>query len=94
MVAFLTACGLTGKALVLWGDAFEEITRYPGPYSRINALFEKVAERGLTRARWLEDHQVVDGHGNPRFVPGARWTAADTRVARDLAAQSAAAAAG
>ncbi|MFC9825234.1 helix-turn-helix domain-containing protein [Streptomyces erythrochromogenes] len=94
MVAFLTACGLTGQALVLWGVAFEEITRYPeGPYSRINALFEKVAEgTGLTRVRLLEGHQVVDGRGNPRFVRGARWTAADMRVAADLAAQSAAAA--
>ncbi|MGW2275748.1 helix-turn-helix domain-containing protein [Streptomyces yangpuensis] len=89
MVAFLTACGLTGKALVLWGDAFEEITRYPdGPYSRLNALFERA--ENLTRARLLENHQVVDGRGNRRFV--AHWTAADMRVARDLAGQSAAAA--
>ncbi|MFF3679847.1 helix-turn-helix domain-containing protein [Streptomyces sp. NPDC002120] len=94
MMAFLTACGITGQELDRWGDAFEEITQNPeSPYSRLNALFEKVTEgRGLTRLRFHDDHQVVDGRGNPRFVPGARWTAADMRVARDLAAQSAAAA--
>ncbi|MGW6782277.1 helix-turn-helix domain-containing protein [Streptomyces sp. NPDC054987] len=93
MVAFLTACGLTGQPLDLWGDAFEEITQNPdGPYSRLNALFEKVTEgvEGPRRLRLSEHHRVVDSRGNPRFVLGARWTAADMTVARNLAAHSAA----
>ncbi|MFD4137121.1 hypothetical protein [Streptomyces goshikiensis] len=95
MVAFLTACGLTGQALDKWGDAFEEITQNPdGPYIRLNALFEKVTE-GAEGSRWLrlsEHHRVVDSRGNPCSVTGARWTAADMTVARNLAAHSAAAA--
>lgn len=95
MVAFLTGCGLTGQALDLWGQAFEEITQNPdGPYSRLNALFEKVVEGNWRpgRLRLSEHQQVVDGRGNPRFVPGARWATADITVARNLAVHSAAAA--
>ncbi|MFJ2598640.1 helix-turn-helix domain-containing protein [Streptomyces erythrochromogenes] len=83
MVAFLTACGRTGQGLELWGDAFDEITQNPdGPYSRRNALLEKAAKGigGSGRLRPSTHHPVVDGRGNPRFVPGERW-AADTTAA-------------
>ncbi|MFE9465425.1 helix-turn-helix domain-containing protein [Streptomyces virginiae] len=93
MVAFLTACGLTGKALDMWGDTFEEIIQSPdGPYSRINALFEKVTEdiRGSGRLRLISHPPVVDGRGNPRFVPGERGAAADVTAVRNLIVHSAA----
>ncbi|MER6218521.1 helix-turn-helix transcriptional regulator [Streptomyces sp. NPDC001674] len=88
MVAFLTACGLTGQSLEQWGDAFEEITLNPdGPYARFNALFEKVGERieAPRRVRFSER-----GQGNPHLNPPSRW-AADLTTARHLAAHSPAA---
>ncbi|MEU5069096.1 helix-turn-helix transcriptional regulator [Streptomyces virginiae] len=88
MVAFLTACGLTWPALHFWGDAFEEITQGPdGPYGRLNAVFEQVAE-GLEGSRRF---RLADSRGNQRFGTGMRWTAADMTIARNLSAHSAAA---
>ncbi|MEU3774335.1 helix-turn-helix domain-containing protein [Streptomyces sp. NPDC032472] len=94
MVAFLTACGLTGQGLDLWGDAFEEITQHPdGPYSKLEAILEKVAEsmKGRGRLHLSPNHQMVDGPGGDSgFVTAARWAANDMLAARHLTHRSAA----
>nr|WSW64629.1 helix-turn-helix domain-containing protein [Streptomyces sp. NBC_00998] len=89
MVAFLAACGLTGRPLALWGDAFQEITQSSDTdrmASKVEALFDAVTQ-GMTaplRLRSIRSHPVVDGRGNPRFVPDLHWSQNDLRAAVQL----------
>lgn len=89
MVAFLTACRLTGRLLDAWGDAFEEITRNSAAdrtSSKIELLFAAVAEGATAHVPLQpdEDPRVVDSRGNPRFVPALGWSASDIRAAKYL----------
>ncbi|MFE5621117.1 helix-turn-helix domain-containing protein [Streptomyces virginiae] len=92
MVAFLTACGLTGRLLEQWGDAFHEITRGSDSdrmVSQIEAVLD--AAQAMRASLSRPAGTVVDGRGNPRSVQDrpTRWTRDDHRVAVRLAEMAA-----
>ncbi|MFK0238623.1 helix-turn-helix domain-containing protein [Streptomyces vinaceus] len=90
MVAFLTACGLTGRPLEQWELAFHEITRNPDldrSATRIEALFDVVAQSMTAplRLRPADSHPVVDSRGNQRYVRPPHKAREDLRLAVRLA---------
>ncbi|MFE9637178.1 helix-turn-helix domain-containing protein, partial [Streptomyces sp. NPDC006463] len=76
MIAFLTACGMAGRELDLWADAFEEITQTFDTgrlHSKLEGFFEQVAQSMESPVRLHLSRPGREGgavgRGNSRFVP-------------------------